>query len=158
LECSIFDRLYPKKSGLKGVKFETPFSKEIKTNKLMTNKPAINKIKSQEKLQKINKKRQENFGYINKEEWDKIREDKKAIEDKQFEANATLNPHLNDRFNANCKRVQERGTGQDWIKSNLVTVDDWVKIREQNEEDVVKKVEEVCPFKPKCETYYEVKV
>lgn len=124
----------------------------------MTNKPAINKVKSQEKLQKINKKRQENFGYINKEEWDKIREDKKAIEDKQFEANATLNPHLNDRFNANCKRVQERGTGQDWIKSNLVTVDDWVKIREQNEEDVVKKVEEVCPFKPKCETYYEVKV
>lgn len=97
MECSIFDRLYPKKSGLKGVKFETPFSKEIKTNKLMTNKPAINKVKSQEKLQKINKKRQENFGYINKEEWDKIREGKKALEDKQFEANATLNPHLNDR-------------------------------------------------------------
>lgn len=119
----------------------------------MTNKPAINKVKSQEKLQKINKKRQENFGYINKEEWEKIREGKKALEDKQFENNATLNPHLNDRQNANCKRVQERGTGQDWIKSNLVTVDDWVKIREQNEEDVVKKVEEVCPFKPKCETY-----
>lgn len=52
----------------------------------------------------------------------------------------------------------ERGTGKDWIKNNLPTVDDWVKMREQNVDLVIKQVEEVCPFVPKLEKFYEINV
>lgn len=67
---------------MKGIKFETPFSKEVKTRKHNTGKPNINPVKNKAKEDKINQKRQENFGYINKESWEKIRDEKKSLEDK----------------------------------------------------------------------------
>jgi len=60
---------------------------------------------------------------------------------------------LNDNFNAKCKKVQERGTGKDWVNKNTTTVDDWIKIREEKEDLLSKKVEEDCPFNPKCDPF-----
>lgn len=118
-----------------------------------TSKPAINTVKSKEKLEKINKKRAENFGYINKEDWERIRDERKALEDEKFKSISTLQPALNDNFNAKCKKVQDRGTGKDWVKQNATSVDDWVKIRDEKEELLVERIEKDCPFAPKCEQF-----
>lgn len=75
------------------------------------------------------------------------------MEIKQYESISKSTPSLNEKYNSKCKNVQDRGTGQCWIKNNVTTVDEWIKIREQNEENLVKQVEEVCTFAPKLEKH-----
>jgi len=74
---------------------------------------------------------------------------------------ASFAPSLNDKYNSNCKKCEERGTGKQWIDNNFVKVEDWEKKRDEHLASVQKRTEDHCSnqfFKPKLEKYYQVTV
>jgi len=133
---------------MKGVKFKTVFSKEVKVEKIFTGTPNINEVKSKKMRDNIARKRSEKSLTFSKEDWDAFHQDQDNKVNKHLEELAPGQPKLNDNYNKKSELCKERGTGIEWLNKNTRTVDEWKEVYQELESEIAKNIKKECPHQP----------